>query len=130
MKISFENKMLNCYKDIYHQIKYVQETCENVVPDVNDDIGKIASVQSTVHLKSKDLTGRGVLISGEAIASVIYVTESEKNVSFVRLSKQFSLEYEIPGMSSDVLAQIRLDIQNTEARIINPRKLSVTFEIC
>ena len=130
MKISFENKMLNCYKDIYHQIKYVQETCENVVPDVNDDIGKIASVQSTVHLKSKDLTGRGVLISGEAIASVIYVTESEKNVSFVRLSKRFSLEYEIPGMSSDVLAQIRLDIQNTEARIINPRKLSVTFEIC
>ena len=98
MKISFENKTRDCYKEIYHQLKYVQETCESVVPDISDDIGKIASVQSSVHLKGKDLTGRGVLISGEAVASVIYVTENEKNVSFVKLSKQFSFEYDIPGI--------------------------------
>jgi len=130
MKIGFENKTLSCYKEIYHQTKYIQETCENVVPDTNDDIGKIASVQSCVHLKSKDLTGRGVLISGEAVAAVIYVTENERNVSFVKLSKQFSVEYEISEIEADILPQIKLDVQNTEARIINPRKISVTFEIC
>lgn len=130
MKICFENKMQNCYKEIYHQIKYTQETCESVVPDINDDIGKIASVQSSVYLKSKDITGRGVLINGEAVAAVVYVTESEKNVSYVKLSKQFSIEFDIQGMDADVLPQIRLDIQNTEARVVNPRKLSVTFEIC
>jgi len=130
MKISFENKSLDCYKEIYHQVKYIQETCESVVPDISDDIGKIASVQSSVHLKGKDLTGRGVLISGEAVASVIYVTENEKNVSFVKLSKQFSFEYDIPGIDTDVLPQIKLDVQKSEARVINPRKLSVTFEIC
>lgn len=130
MKISFENKTRDCYKEIYHQLKYVQETCESVVPDISDDIGKIASVQSSVYLKGKDLTGRGVLISGEAVASVIYVTENEKNVSFVKLSKQFSFEYDIPGIDTDVLPQIKLDIQKSEARVINPRKLSVTFEIC
>ena len=91
MKISFENKTLGCYKEVYHQTKAIQETCESVVPDVNDDIGKIASVQSSVYLKSKDLTGRGVLITGEAAAAVVYVTENEKSVSFVRLTKQFSI---------------------------------------
>ena len=130
MKISFENKTLGCYKEVYHQTKAIQETCESVVPDVNDDIGKIASVQSSVYLKSKDLTGRGVLITGEAAAAVVYVTENEKSVSFVRLTKQFSIEYEIQGIDAEVLPQLRLDIQNTEARVINPRKLSVTFEIC
>lgn len=129
MKIGFKNKTRSCYKEIYHQVRYTQETCETVVPDINDDIGKIASIQSSVYLKSKDITGRGVLVSGEVTASLVYVTESEKAVSFVKVSKQFSIEFDVPADDSDFIPQIKLDIQNTEARIINPRKLSITFEI-
>ena len=129
MEIKFENKNVSMYREISRQTKKVQESAESVVPDTDDDIGRIATVQSYVMLKSKDITSRGVLISGEAVASLLYITESQESMSFVRLSKSFSVEYEVPDIESDAAAQIKLSILSTEARVINPRKVSVTFEI-
>lgn len=129
MEIAFDNKQVSAYREISHQIKRVQETAESVVPDTNDDIGKIASVQTAVLLKSKDVTSRGVLITGELTAALIYITEGEKSVSYVRLSKPFTIEYELSDPDADALAQINLTIQNSESRVINPRKVSVTFEV-
>ena len=93
MEISFDNKCINTFREIYHQAKKIQESAESVVPDTDDDIGRIAAVHSWVILKSKDLTSRGVLISGEASAALLYITESQESMSFVRLSKSFSIEY-------------------------------------
>lgn len=129
MEISFENKTVNIYREIYHQTKRTQESAESVVPDTDDDIGRIASVQTSVMLKSKDVTARGVLISGEATAALLYITEDQQKVSFVRLSRSFSLEYEVPEIDPDTVAQVRLSIVNCEPRVVNPRKVSVTFEL-
>lgn len=129
MEIAFENRHIGIYREISHQIKRVQETVESVVPDTNDDIGKIASVRTVVLLKSKDVTARGVIITGELTAALIYITENEKNVSCVRLTKSFSLEYDLPDADADALAHVKLLIQNSESRVINPRKVSVTFEL-
>jgi hypothetical protein len=129
MEINFENKTVSAFREIYHQTKRSQESTESVVPDTDDDIGKIASVQTAVMLKSKDVTARGVLISGEACASIVYITESQEKVAFVQLTKAFSIEYEIPDISSDAVAQISLNIVSCESRVVNPRKVSVTFEI-
>ena len=78
MEIKFENKNVSMYREISRQTKKVQESAESVVPDTDDDIGRIATVQSYVMLKSKDITSRGVLISGEAVASLLYITESQR----------------------------------------------------
>lgn len=129
MEIAFDNRHIGAYREISHQLKRITETAESVVPDTNDDIGKIASVQTAVLLKSKDVTGRGVLVTGELTAALIYITESEKSVSFVRLTKPFTLEYDLPDADADALAQINLTIQNSESRVINPRKVAVTFEV-
>lgn len=130
MEISFENKVISFYREICRQTKRIQISAESVVPDTDEDIGRMASVQTSVMLKSKDLTGRGVLISGEATASLLYITEDQQSVSFVRLTKLFSIEYEVADIDAETVAQISLSILNTEARVINPRKVSVTLELC
>lgn len=129
MEIKFENKVLSSYREVFHQLKRIQESAESVVPDTNDDIGRIASVRTSVLLKSKDISGRGVTVTGEADAVLLYITENESSVSFVHVTKAFSMEYEIGDMESDTTAQIHLFIANAEARVLNPRKVSVTFEI-
>ncbi|MGI5977435.1 MAG: DUF3794 domain-containing protein [Candidatus Limivicinus sp.] len=129
MEISFENKVFSSYREISHQVKRIQETAESVVPDTNDDIGKIASVQTAVFLKSKDVNSRGVVVTGEARAALIYVTESEREVSYVRLSKQFTLEYDIGEVDAGTVAQVKLSIQNCQANVLNPRKVSVVFDL-
>ncbi len=130
MEISFENKVMTYYREICRQSKRIQISAESVVPDTDEDIGRLASVHTSVMLKSKDLTGRGVLISGEAAASLLYITEDQQSVSFVRLTKLFTIEYEAADIDTDTVAQISLSVLNTEARVINPRKVSVTLELC
>ena len=129
MEITFENNTTNIRREIYHQTKRTQESTESVVPDTDDDIGRILSVQSFVMLKSKDVTTRGVSISGEASAAVLYITENRESVSFVKLNRSFSIDYEVADISPDTTAQINLSVVNAEARVVNPRKIAVSFDI-
>lgn len=129
MEINFEHKSTGAYREVSHQIKRIQQSAESVVPDTNDDIGRIASVQSSVLLKSKDVTGRGVTVTGEITTALLYITESENAVAALRLTKSFEMEYELGEMDTETLAQIHLAVTNTEARVLNPRKVSVTVEL-
>lgn len=129
MDISFENKTMSVYSEYIHQLKRTQENAECVVPDVNDDIGKIVSVKTAVFLKGKELNGKMITVSAESTASVLYITEGEDNVSYVSLSKPFTMEFEAEDLPCEDLAQIMLRVINSEARALNPRKISVTFEI-
>ena len=130
MDISFENKKARVYVELCRQSRVIQETAESVVPDTDEDIGQIASLQSDILLKSKDITARGVLISGEACVSLIYLTEDRQKSSSLRICRSFSIEYEIADISSETVAQIKLDMQSCQARLINPRKVSVEMQIC
>ncbi len=129
MEISFHSRETEVFREIYRQTKRVQESAESVVPDTDDDVAKIAAVQTWLLLKSKDLSARGAFISGEACACVLYIAEGLQKVSFVKLCKPFSLEYELPEGASEPEVQIALRLLASEARIVNPRKLSVSFDI-
>lgn len=130
MEICFENKKINAFCEVLRQTKRIQESIESVVPDTNDDIGRIVSAQTEILLKNKDVNSRGVSVGGEVSAVILYLTESEDRVSFLRVSRGFSIEYEIPDADADMIPQVSLNILNSEARILNPRKISVLFEIC
>ena len=129
METRFESRDAAIYREHCHLSAHTQESLECVVPDTDADIEKIVTLQTGVFLKSKDLTPRGVLISGEINASVVYIGEGQETISHVRLKKPFSMEYEVEDLESETMAQIVLAVRGTDVRIINPRKLSVLFEI-
>ena len=60
MEILFEKKTQTRCRESLRTVKRLQESVESVVPDTEEDIGKIVTVQSCVLLRSKDLSGRGV----------------------------------------------------------------------
>lgn len=129
MEISFEGREAVVYRELACQTRRVQESAEAVVPDTDADIQKIAAAQSGVLLKSKDLTSRGVLISGELYASVLCIWEGEAGTGSIRVRKPFTLEFEVEGLESDAMAQVSLLVQGTDVRLVNPRKISVTFDV-
>ena len=129
MELSFENKTAAAFRETAHLTKTVQETGETVVPDTNDDIGKIISVRTDIFLKSKENTARGVCVEGEAESAVLYITESADAISYVKLNKKFSLDFEVPDMTDEALSHIRLSLADTQARILNPRKIALTFSV-
>ena len=129
MEIGFEKKLEPRYRESIRLAKRIQESAESVVPDTEEDIGRIAAVQSSVLLKSKDMSGRGVLITGEARACVLCIGEGGERISCVRLAKPFSAEFEVAELTGEEQTQISLAVAATDARLLNPRKLSVTFDL-
>lgn len=128
MDISFLSKEIPIYREYDRQARRTQESVECVVPDTDADIGKIAAVQSEVFLKSKDLSARGVLVTGELAASVLYIRDGSEGITALAIRKPFSLEFELEEPESDTLSQIALFLQGTDVRVINPRKISLAFE--
>lgn len=129
MEIALKNKSVSIYKELSHQIKRLQDSIDSVVPDVNDDVGKIVSYEHLLLLKSKDITSNGVLVNGEIQICILYITENEDNVSSIKLNKPFMFEFDIPDIKPTAIPQINLRLNNIESRIINPRKISVSYEL-
>ena len=129
MEIVFEKKCEVRNRESVRLVKRIQESAESVVPDTEEDIGRIAAVQSSVLLKSKDLSGRGVLVTGEARACVLCIDERRERISCVRLAKPFSAEFEVAELSGEEQTLLSLAVAATDARLLNPRKLSVTFDL-
>ena len=129
MEISFEGRETVVYREFAYLSRRTQETAESVVPDTDADIQKIAAVQSGVFLKSKDLSSRGVTVSGEVYASVLYIPEGEGGMNGIRVRRPFTLDFEAEGLESETLSQVSLLLQGTDVRTVNPRKISVIFDV-
>lgn len=129
MDIVFTHKTQSCYREFADPVKRIQVNAESVVPDTQEDIGRILSVRSQVLLKNKDVSSRGLSVGGELDTVLLYITENERAVSFLRLHKEFSLDVEETDYPLDTLAQVRLTVCNTEARVLNPRKVAVVVEL-
>lgn len=129
MDINIENKVLNCYNQCQKQEKRTVETVETVVPDTCGDISRVSSTVTDVFLKSKENENGKMVIRGEAQATVIYINETEDSFDFVKLNKLFSIEYECDEAVNEALTHCKLSIANYETKILNPRKVSISFEI-
>ena len=69
------------------------------------------------------------VVNGEIQISILYITETEDNVSSIKLNKPFIFEFDIPDIKPTAIPQINMRLNNIESRIINPRKLSVSYEL-
>ena len=103
------------------------ESTDAIVPDLYPDIAKIIMVTGKAYVKDTSIQNDRVLISGEVKCEVLYIPEDSKmpvkmmvNLSFAHIEE---LKYE------NCLIFCKSDLSNIEARIINPRKISILANI-
>lgn len=109
--------------------KSVRVTAESVIPDTGEDLAQLFWTQGSLLLKEKELSAHGVTVSGEARATVLYRTEGEGKLAWLRLQKPFSLDFEAQAVDEEALPQVQLALTAVEGRALNPRKLAVSFDI-
>ena len=129
MEISLVNREFTVCQTGSQIRKRTQVSAECVVPDSQDDVGRVASVCSDLLLKGKDLSPHGVTVSGEVQAAVLYITEDGQGLSILRFSRPFTMEFETEEPDAEALPQITWSISGTEVRVLNSRKLSLAFEV-
>ena len=128
MELQFETKSCEAWRECLSETEKIRVDLEGVVPDVNEDVARVASVQCGVLLKSKEITGGTVRIGGEIEALVLCITENADAVQTVVLRKEFETQIE-GGDTAPEEAQVSLSVLRTESRVLNPRKLSVSAEL-
>lgn len=128
MELQFETKSCEVWRERLSKTERIRVDLEGVVPDVNEDVARIASVQCSVLLKSKEIVGGTVRVGGELEALLLCITENADAVQTVMLRKEFESEIDAEGSALEE-AQVSLSVLRTESRVLNPRKLSVSAEL-
>ena len=129
MQRAFECRTVPCCRELTRQNKTVQDHCEFVVPDVNEDIGRICHASAQLCLKGKDVTSRGVSISAAADICVYYISESRNTVQCVNTVKDLSFDIDCPLPDCEPTAQVALCCRSIQARAVNQRKLAAELNI-
>lgn len=110
---------------IHKQASFQAET---VVPDTAEDVREIVWAHGWLLLKGKEPGLNGSSVTGEALASVLYLTESGMLES-LRLRKEFTIDFEAGASDPEALPQVTWYLSAVQAKLLNPRKLRVNFEI-
>ncbi len=128
MELPFEEKCCDVWRERLCKTERLRVDLEGVVPDVNEDVGRIACVRCNVLLKSKEITESGLRVGGELECLFLCITENADAVQTVTLRKEFETEIDAEGAKLGE-AQASLRLLRTEARVLNPRKLSCSAEL-
>lgn len=104
------------------------ESTDVIVSDALPDISRIISVNAVACIKDTSVQNDRVLISGDITGEVCYIPEDSTKPVKMNISMNFA---HIEDASiADALIYSSIDINKIEARIINPRKISVLSNVC
>ena len=67
MEIEFTKQMVPCCRRCFRQAKIITDHVDCVVPDVLEDIGKIAFSDAQLLLKGKEMTPSGARVSASMV---------------------------------------------------------------
>lgn len=104
------------------------ENTDTIVPDLYPDIAKIVMITGKPFIKDTNIQNDRVLISGEVKCEVLYIPETLETPVKMIVSLSFAHIEELKDKDCSIFCNI--SISEIQARIINPRKISVLASIC
>ncbi len=110
---------------VHQQVSFHAET---VVPDTAEDVQEIVWTRGGLLLKGKEPGLHATSVTGEAWASVLYLTE-DGQLENIRLSKDFEIVFEAETSDPEALPHLAWYLSGLQGKLLNPRKLSVNFEV-
>lgn len=108
--------------------KQISFQAETVVPDSAEDVQEIVWVRGGLLLKGKEPGLHTTSVTGEAWASVLYLTENGKPES-IRLRREFTADFDAGAADPEAIPQLTWYLSAVQAKLLNPRKLRVNFEL-
>ncbi len=129
MDFSLKQNSLSCYQKLAVLSGAVDCTAESVVPDTQEDILRILGTAGFAAVRTKNAADGVVSVTGEVMASVLYVPESGEGAAALSVNVPFSFEQRCCA-EGEVLPVASVRLMALEARLLNPRKVLVRATVC
>ncbi|MFI3226374.1 MAG: DUF3794 domain-containing protein [Clostridia bacterium] len=120
-KISYIDMVIN------KKVNY-DESIDAIVPDLYPDIAKIIGVTATAYVKDATVQNDRILISGDLKCDVCYIPEGELAPVIMKVSMSFA--HIEQATIENLTVNCKIELNKIEARIINPRKVSLLANVC
>lgn len=104
------------------------ESTDAIVPDMYPDISKIIGVTANTYIKDSAVQNDRILISGDVLCDLCYVPEGEGAPIIMKVPLSFA--HIEQALAEEIKVSCTIELNKVEARVINPRKISILASIC
>ena len=123
-----ELKLSTVRHDHYEPLTLMPMACEtmreHIVPDSCADIARIIETTGQVYVTSRELNSDGRLCAGGTVdISVLYIPEKGSSPCVLRFQMPFQCCHDGQWGTGSEFLDIRGEVQNIDARLLNPRKI-------
>lgn len=130
MDISLERRFLSSFRIIGESKKVCDISSDIVVPDTKEDILRVVLTNAQYRIRSKDVESGKVTVHGEVKVNAVYVPESGAGLCTLSTDIPFECEFEVESADSGCAAVAELNIISLDTRILNPRKILISAQLC
>lgn len=128
MELHINTEKYSYLKCVYNGRLVSDESIEMIVPDALPDIYEIIDTKADCLLKGKDSDNGSIAISATVVGSVIYTPDGDTLPKRMEFSIPVSFTAADGNIHSDSSIVAVTAVKSAEARILNPRKISI--KIC
>lgn len=125
MDMMMGKRTVECFSKIFELSDRREEAAETVVPDTMPDIDRILCARGTLVIRSKEAASGSVSVSAGVAAAVLYVPEDGGRVRCLSAAVPISVTVDAPQVTPESVPVAEMSIVSMEARMLNPRKVSV-----
>ncbi|MDR3310948.1 MAG: DUF3794 domain-containing protein [Oscillospiraceae bacterium] len=124
MVYNFSRERLN-YSELLHRSNAAAEVSQDaIVPDALPDALRVIHAEPEVFIRSKEPQDGKAVVSGVVRAAALYAPEDGGAARRVSLETPFTLAVSDPKITSSSKLVARVWLDDADANIVNPRKLS------
>ncbi len=111
---------------IYSQQAQAYADGDIIVPDVKPDILKIIQVDASATIKEKNVTDGCVFVRGCVDMKILYIPDNkDESIKSINTTLDFAYKAEKKSIEAGMSANVFVDVDKVDFRLINSRKLSV-----
>ena len=116
-------------RQVARQTAYCEESAESIVPDTLPDIARIVDATGTAYNRDWELGTDEILVKCTVRTSVLYMAEEDQKLYKVETPISFTQRIELRGAEPDCDVLCSCSLVCTDARAMNPRKISVRVNV-
>ena len=130
MDLTLNTEKSDCWEIVCAQEIVREETSDAVVPDTMPDAALLLSAAGSPLIRSKDVSSGRVRIEANVPVRLLYQPEDGGAPCLIELDIPFSVSPEDERITEDCFCTADIRVSALEARLLNPRKLTVRAELC
>lgn len=129
MDLDLQRTTIDGYRLAMDLILSQEETAESIVPDSYPDISRIISTSAMAFLTAKQLNRGSLKVMGTIQVCVLYIPDGDSSPKSLRIKIPFQCAGNDPKVNEEQFFHSFVMSVDTDARILNPRKLFIKAEV-